>query len=64
MALIPGSVKSVPATVDSVVQVISSSPVTVTVMVPLVDVAALAASVTVGAVVSAVARAFMLAPGV
>ena len=60
----PVSVKSVPATVDNVVQVIASSPVTVKVMVPLVDVAAAAASVTVGGVTSADASALRLPPGV
>ena len=64
IALTPVSVKSVPATVDNVVQVMGSSPVTVNVMVPLVDVEALAAKVTVGAVVSAVASVFRLPPGV
>jgi hypothetical protein len=63
-ALMPVKVKSVPATVDNVVQFNASSPVTVKVIVPLVDVAAVAASVTVGGVVSAVASALRLPPGV
>lgn len=63
-ALMPVKVKSVPATVDNVAQFIGSSAVTVKVMVPLVDVAAEAASVTVGGVVSADASALRLPPGV
>ena len=45
-------VKSVPDVVDSVVHVIASLPVTVNVIVADVEVAADAANVTVGAVVS------------
>jgi hypothetical protein len=45
-------VKSVPDAVDNVEHVMASLPVTVKVMVPEVDVADVAAKVTVGAVVS------------
>jgi hypothetical protein len=46
-------VKSVPAVVDKVEQVMDSFPVTVKVMVPELDVVDVAAKVAVGAVVSA-----------
>jgi hypothetical protein len=58
-------VKSVPDVVDNVVHVIASLPVTVNVIVADVEVAADAANVTVGAVVSiiiALAPAILLAP--
>ena len=58
-------VKSVPAVVDKVVQVMSSLPVTVNVIVADVEVALDAAKVTVGAVVSAIVTAIRLVvPGV
>ena len=47
-------VKSVPEVVDNVEHVIASLPVTVNVIVADVEVAATAANVTVGAVVSAI----------
>jgi hypothetical protein len=58
-------VKSVPDSVDNVEHVIASLPVTVNVIVADVEVAADAANVTVGAVVSitiALAPAILLAP--
>jgi hypothetical protein len=58
-------VKSVPDVVDNVVHVIASLPVTVNVIVADVEVAADAANVTVGAVVSIIislAPAILLAP--